>query len=74
MDHGYEPRLLTRRSNHYFSKIIVSVSILIPLAYTVVSIYFSWHGKYLPSELTIGVFGFFGTELLAVAWRTKGDN
>ena len=79
MDNGelnmaYEPRLIRRRKRHVFSKIIVIISIFIPLVYTIVSIYFSWHNKYLPSELTVSVFGFFGTELLAVAWRTKDDN
>ncbi len=66
--------LVKRKKGNRFSKIIVALSLMIPFLYTCVSIYFAWYEKYLPSELTIGVFGFFGTELLAVAWRTKDNN
>ena len=52
---------------------MVSISLLIPFLYTIVALYYTWHSKYIPAELTIGVYGFFGTELLAVAYRTKND-
>ena len=68
------PGLVRKDTRNQFSKRIVAVSILIPFVYTVGSLYFAWYGKYIPPELTIGVYGFFGTELLAVAYRTKNDN
>jgi len=70
----YIPRLERQRNRNQFSKFIVAISLLIPFCYTVVSLYFAWYEKYIPAELTIGVYGFFGTELLAVAYRTKNDN
>jgi hypothetical protein len=68
---NYEPMLVKKEKSNRFSKFIVSISILIPFVYTVVAVYFAWHLRYIPAEVTIGVYGFFGTELLAVAWRTK---
>ena len=69
-----KPGLVRQANRNRFSKAMVTISIFIPFVYTVVSLYFAWYGKFIPSELTIGVYGFFGTELLAVAYRTKNDN
>ena len=68
------PGMFRQQVRNRFSKFIVSMSILITFVYTIVSLYFAWYEKYIPPELTIGVYGFFGTELLAVAYRTKNDN
>lgn len=65
------PRLVRQKQENQFSKVIVTISILIPLVYTIVALYFVWYEKHIPDAITIGVYGFFGTELLAVAWRTK---
>lgn len=74
MERNYVPRLVRQKVRNRFSKFIVSISLLIPFLYTIVSLYFAWYEKYIPPELTIGVYGFFGTELLAVAYRTKNDS
>jgi hypothetical protein len=70
---NYEPRLVEKKRKNVFMKIVVTVSLLIPFLYTVVSVYFAWYEKYLPAELTIAVFGFFGSELFAAAWVTRKE-
>ena len=50
-----------------FSKFIVTLSILILLAYTSAVLWFVWQGLYVPDSLTYSFFGAFAVELSAVA-------
>lgn len=64
-----------------FSKIIVAISIIIPLIYTIVAVIYQFRtGDEMDSTLTTWVFTFFGAELLAAAGikiseviRNKGE-
>jgi len=68
------PGIVRQQNRNKFSKTMVAISIFLPFVYTIVALYYAWYEKHIPSELTISVYGFFGTELLAVAYRTKNDN
>ena len=56
-----------------FSKFIVVLTILSIYAYTGTVLLFCWFGKFVPSELTVAYYSFFAVEMMALAWKTKGD-
>ena len=56
-----------------FSKFIVVLSIVSIYAYTATVLMFCWFGKFVPSELTVAYYSFFAVEMMALAWKTKGD-
>lgn len=66
---AYEPRLKRRRGE--FSKLVIMLSYLILLCSMVVMFWCFLNGVYIPDAFIYAVFGFFGTEMVAVAWRTK---
>jgi hypothetical protein len=56
-----------------FSKFIVVLSIVSIYAYTATVLIFAWFSKFVPSELTVAYYSFFAVEMMALAWKTKGD-
>jgi hypothetical protein len=56
-----------------FSKFIVVLSIVSIYVYTATVLMFAWFGKFVPSELTVAYYSFFAVEMMALAWKTKGD-
>ena len=56
-----------------FSKFIVVLSIVSIYLYTATVLIFCWFGKFVPSELTVAYYSFFAVEMMALAWKTKGD-
>ncbi len=60
--------LKPNKNRNRFSKYIVILSILTLLVYAGLVLYFYWHGRMVPSELTYSMFAFFGTEMVALAY------
>ena len=56
-----------------FSKFVVILTVISIYAYTATVLIFSWFGKIVPSELTVAYYSFFSVEMMALAWKTKGD-
>ena len=56
-----------------FSKFIVVLSIVSIYLYTATVLIFCWFGKFVPSELTVAYYSFFAVEMMALAWKTKGE-
>ena len=60
-----------RKKENKFAEIIILISYLILVSFVIVCLMLAAGGVYVPDSLIYGVFGFFGTEMIAVAWRTK---
>ena len=67
----YQPRAGRNKPESKFSEIIILISFLILISFVVVCLMLVAEGVFIPDSLIYGVFGFFGTEMIAVAWRTK---
>ena len=65
----YEPRLRLKESR--FSKLVVMLSYLLLVSFTVCCLMLLTASVHIPDSLIYAVFGFFGTEMVALAWRTK---
>ena len=63
----YVPRV--DESKHRFSKTIVVLAVLSIYLYTATSLYFAWHYRVIPPEVTVGYFTFWGVEMLALAYK-----
>ncbi len=50
-----------------FSKQIIISAVIAVVGYTAVHLFFSWHDKFIPAQLTIGWFTFWGTEIAVMA-------
>ncbi len=56
-------------NRHLFSKTIVVLSVISIYLYTATVLYFSWHYRVVPPEVTVGYYSFFGVEMLALAYK-----
>ena len=56
-----------------FSKLVVMLSFLLLVSFTVCCLMLLTTNVYIPDSLIYAVFGFFGTEMVALAWKTKND-
>lgn len=65
----YEPRL--SKSKGRFSKLVVMLSYLMLISFTVVVLILVSDGIYVQDSLIYAFYGFFGTEMVALAYRTK---
>jgi len=63
---GFTPAI---ESQHKFSKAIVILAVVSVYIYTATVLFFSWHYRVVPTELTVAYFGFWGTEMLALAYK-----
>ena len=64
-----DPSYPAQEGRHHFSKGIVILTVISIYLYTATSLYFSWHFRTIPSELTVGYFSFWGVEMLALAYK-----
>ncbi len=55
-----------KKGKDFSSKVVISAIIAV-IGYTVTHLYFSWHDKIIPTQLTISWFTFWGVELGALA-------
>jgi len=56
-----------------YSKLIVAVCLVAVIAYTIVCLYYLWHGKPLNDTLTVLFFGCFGIEFASLAFIKRGE-
>ncbi len=56
-----------------FSKKVVISAICAVVGYTIIVLTFSWFNKMVPVELTVGWFGFWGVEVIALMRLTLED-
>ncbi len=61
------------RHSKKFSKRIVISAICAVVGYTSIVLVFSWFGKMVPVELTVGWFGFWGVEVVALMKITVAE-
>ncbi len=56
-----------------FSKKVVTFAIRAIVGYTAIVLVFSWFEKVVPVELTVGWFGFWGVEIVALMKLTIAE-
>ena len=63
------PSCPVEENRHRFSQGIVILAVISVYAYTATALYFSWHYRTVPPEVTVGYFTFWGVEMLALAYK-----
>ncbi len=58
---------MSKENKKDFSAQIIIAAVIAVIGYTVAHLFFSWHDKYIPAQLTLSWFAFWGVEIAALA-------